>query len=33
MSHKLLHTCYFERSLLDGSCVKEATSKHAEHHG
>jgi len=32
-SHKLLHTCYFERSLLDGSCVKEVTKKHAEHHG
>jgi NADH-quinone oxidoreductase subunit G len=33
ISHKLLHTCYFERSLLNGACVKEATRKHAEHHG
>jgi NADH-quinone oxidoreductase subunit G len=32
-SHKLLHTCYFERSLLNGICVREATRKHAEHHG
>jgi NADH-quinone oxidoreductase subunit G len=31
-SHKLLHTCYFERSLLNGACVKEVTQKHAEHH-
>jgi NADH-quinone oxidoreductase subunit G len=33
MSHQLLHTCYFERSLLNGSCVKEATHKHAGHNG
>jgi NADH-quinone oxidoreductase subunit G len=32
-SHQLLHTCYFERSLLNGTCVKEATQKHAAHHG
>jgi NADH-quinone oxidoreductase subunit G len=31
--HQLLHTCYFERSLLNGACVKEATHKHAGHHG
>ncbi len=33
MSHKLLHTHYFERSLLNGACVKEATRKPAGHHG
>ena len=33
MSHQLLHTCYFERSLLNGDCVKEVTKKHAGHHG
>jgi NADH-quinone oxidoreductase subunit G len=33
-AHQLLHTCYFERSLLNGSCVKERTEKHhAGHHG
>jgi NADH-quinone oxidoreductase subunit G len=32
MSHELLHTCYFERSLLNGNCVKEVTQKHAGHH-
>lgn len=32
MSHKLLHTCYFERSLLNGDCVREVTKKHAESH-
>jgi NADH-quinone oxidoreductase subunit G len=33
-AHQLLHTCYFERSLLNGSCVKEVTKKHGEaHHG
>ncbi|HOW44135.1 MAG TPA: NADH-dependent [FeFe] hydrogenase, group A6 [Candidatus Aminicenantes bacterium] len=33
VSHKLLHTCYFERSLLDGACVKEVTHKHSGRHG
>ena len=32
MSHKLLHTCYFERSLLNGDCVREVTKKHAASH-
>ncbi len=27
-SHKLLHTCYFERDLEKGTCVKELTHKH-----
>ncbi len=28
MSHKLLHTCYFERDIEKGTCIKEITHKH-----
>jgi len=27
-AHKLLHTCYFERDLEKGTCIKELTHKH-----
>jgi len=32
-SHQLLHTCYWERSMMNGACVRETTHKHATHHG
>ncbi len=28
IAHRLLHTCYFERDLEKGTCVKELTHKH-----
>jgi len=30
-SHDLLHTCYWERSEMNGYCVKEITHKHSAH--